>query len=105
MKIAMMGSGGVGGFFGGRLAKAGCDVTFIARGTHLAAMREQGLTLENEPQGNIHVPQVKAILRGMPVQAFADLDARQSALNALQEALDQLIEQEELQAPEAGGGA
>lgn len=49
--------------------------------------------------------QVKAILRGMPVQAFADLDARQSALNALQEALDQLIEQEELQAPEAGGGA
>ena len=60
MKIAMMGSGGVGGFFGGRLAKAGCDVTFIARGTHLAAMREQGLTLENEPQGNIHVPQVKA---------------------------------------------
>ncbi|MCX7160012.1 MAG: 2-dehydropantoate 2-reductase [Proteobacteria bacterium] len=60
MKIAMMGSGGVGGFFGGRLAKAGCDVTFIARGAHLAALREQGLTLENEPQGNIHVPQVKA---------------------------------------------
>jgi type III secretion system TyeA family effector delivery regulator len=49
--------------------------------------------------------QVNAILRGMPVQAFADLDARQSALNALQEALDQLTEQEELQAPEAGGGA
>ena len=60
MKIAMMGSGGVGGFFGGRLAKAGCDVTFIARGAHLAALREQGLMLENEPQGNIHVPQVKA---------------------------------------------
>ena len=60
MKIAMMGSGGVGGFFGGRLAKAGCDVTFIARGAHLAALRERGLMLENEPQGNIHVPQVKA---------------------------------------------
>ena len=60
MKIAMMGSGGVGGLFGGRLAKAGCDVTFIARGAHLAALREQGLMLENEPQGNIHVPQVKA---------------------------------------------
>lgn len=59
MKIAMMGSGGVGGFFGGRLAKAGCDVTFVARGAHLAAMREHGLTIENEPQGNIHVPQVK----------------------------------------------
>ena len=35
MKIAMMGSGGVGGFFGGRLAKAGYDVSFIARGALL----------------------------------------------------------------------
>ncbi len=60
MKIAMMGSGGVGGFFGGRLAKAGHDVTFIARGSHLAALLEQGLTIENEPQGNIHVAKVKA---------------------------------------------
>ncbi|TMH58413.1 MAG: 2-dehydropantoate 2-reductase, partial [Betaproteobacteria bacterium] len=41
MKIAMMGSGGVGGFFGGRLAHAGYDVSFIARGAHLAAMRER----------------------------------------------------------------
>ena len=60
MKIAMMGSGGVGGFFGGRLAKAGYDVTFIARGAHLEAMRANGLTIENEPQGNIHVAPVKA---------------------------------------------
>ena len=61
MKIAMMGSGGVGGFFGGRLAHAGFDVSFIARGAHLAAMREHGLTIENEPQGNIHVPTVRAV--------------------------------------------
>jgi 2-dehydropantoate 2-reductase len=60
MKIAMMGSGGVGGFFGGRLAKAGYDITFIARGAHLDAMRSHGLTIENEPQGDIHVQQVKA---------------------------------------------
>ena len=60
MKIAMMGSGGVGGFFGGRLARAGHDVSFIARGSHLAAMREHGLTIENEPQGTLHVPKVKA---------------------------------------------
>ena len=59
MKIAMMGSGGVGGLFGGRLAHAGCDVHFIARGAHLAALREHGLLIENEAQGNIHVPQVK----------------------------------------------
>ena len=60
MKIAMMGSGGVGGFFGGRLAKAGYDVTFVARGAHLEAMRAHGLTIENEAQGNLHLPQVKA---------------------------------------------
>lgn len=59
MKIVVMGSGGVGGFYGGRLAHAGCDVAFIARGAHLAAMREQGLTIENEAQGAIHLPKVR----------------------------------------------
>lgn len=56
----MMGSGGIGGFFGARLANAGYDVTFIARGAHLEAMRRSGLTIENEPQGDIHVARVKA---------------------------------------------
>lgn len=60
MKIAMMGSGGVGGFFGGRLAHAGYDVSFIARGAHLAAMRTHGLLIENEPQGDIHIPAPRA---------------------------------------------
>ena len=60
MKIAMMGSGGVGGFFGGRLAHAGYDVSFIARGKHLEAMRRNGLTIENEPQGDIRIPRVRA---------------------------------------------
>ena len=60
MKIAVMGSGGVGGFYGGRLAHAGCDVTFIARGAHLAAMRGHGLHIENADQGDIHVPKVSA---------------------------------------------
>jgi 2-dehydropantoate 2-reductase len=40
MKIAIMGSGGIGGYFGGRLAAAGQDVTFIARGEHLNAIQE-----------------------------------------------------------------
>ena len=41
-----MGAGGVGGYFGARLAKGGADVTFIARGAHLAAMRQGGLSIE-----------------------------------------------------------
>jgi len=59
MKIAMMGSGGVGGLIGARLAHAGCDVSFIARGAHLAAMREHGLRLESQV-GNVHLPITKA---------------------------------------------
>ncbi|HYH43510.1 MAG TPA: 2-dehydropantoate 2-reductase, partial [Burkholderiales bacterium] len=59
MKILVMGSGGVGGFYGGRLANTGCDVTFVARGAHLAAMRENGLTIESPAHGDIHIPRVK----------------------------------------------
>jgi 2-dehydropantoate 2-reductase len=47
MKIAVMGSGGVGGYYGGLLAQAGCDVTFIARGAHLAALCENGLQVKS----------------------------------------------------------
>ena len=43
MKIAVMGAGAIGGYYGGRLAEAGYDVSFIARGAHLAAIREKGL--------------------------------------------------------------
>ncbi len=60
MRIAIMGSGGVGGFFGARLVKGGADVTFIARGTHLAAMREHGLAIEStDPAQSMHLPKVK----------------------------------------------
>src|SRR5262249_6617431 len=50
-------SGGVGGFFGGRLAHAGCDVRFVARGRHLEAMRRGGLTIESEAHGDIGIPE------------------------------------------------
>jgi len=43
MKIAVMGAGAIGGYFGGRLAQAGFDLSFIARGAHLATIRENGL--------------------------------------------------------------
>ena len=60
MKIAVMGSGGVGGYFGARLALGGADVTFVARGAHLAAMREHGLSVEGGPD-NIQLPSVNAV--------------------------------------------
>ncbi|HUQ89962.1 MAG TPA: 2-dehydropantoate 2-reductase [Vicinamibacterales bacterium] len=59
MKIAIFGSGGVGGYFGGRLAAAGEDVTFLARGAHLNAMQKGGLHIAS-PLGDVHVPSVQA---------------------------------------------
>jgi len=47
MRVAVFGTGGVGGYFGARLAAAGVDVVFIARGEHLAAIRTRGLRLES----------------------------------------------------------
>jgi 2-dehydropantoate 2-reductase len=58
MRIAVMGAGGLGGYFGARLCLGGADVHFIARGSHLRALREEGLRIEGpEP---LHVPQVAA---------------------------------------------
>jgi 2-dehydropantoate 2-reductase len=62
MRIVVIGAGGVGGGFGAALAKAGGDVTFVARGAHLAAMKEHGLRVESE-RGNTLIN---------PVQATAD---------------------------------
>ena len=59
MKIAVFGSGGVGGYFGGRLAAAGEDVTFLARGAHLAALQQGGLRITS-PMGDVHLPSVQA---------------------------------------------
>ena len=59
MRITIMGTGGVGGYFGGRLAQAGVDVRFIARGAHLAALQSEGLRLIS-PQGDLHLPKVQA---------------------------------------------
>ena len=59
MRIAIVGSGGLGGYFGARLAAGGSDVHFLARGAHLAAMREQGIAIEGGPDP-IHVPGVHA---------------------------------------------
>ncbi|MEN6318535.1 MAG: 2-dehydropantoate 2-reductase [Syntrophaceae bacterium] len=47
MKIVIMGTGGIGGYYGGLLAQAGQDVTFIARGAHLQAIREKGLQIKS----------------------------------------------------------
>ncbi|GGO55052.1 2-dehydropantoate 2-reductase [Streptomyces lasiicapitis] len=59
LKVAVIGAGGVGGYFGGRLAEAGHDVGFVARGAHLAALRRDGLTVDS-PAGDFTVAPARA---------------------------------------------
>jgi 2-dehydropantoate 2-reductase len=70
MKILIVGAGAVGGYFGGMLAKAGDDVTFIARGGHLKAIQERGLTVKSI-KGDFNI-KVKAVER-LPDEEKFDL--------------------------------
>ncbi len=55
MRFAILGSGAVGGYFGAKLAKAGQDVTFVARGAHLEAIRHKGLEVQSAKLGDFTV--------------------------------------------------
>ena len=55
LKIAVLGSGAVGGYYGAKLARAGHDVTFIARGAHLQALRERGMEIRSPAVGDFTV--------------------------------------------------
>jgi 2-dehydropantoate 2-reductase len=63
-----MGPGGVGGYFGARLAAAGNDVTFVARGAHLEAMRRGGLRLDSQ-LGSLHLDPVKVVADAREIAA------------------------------------
>ncbi len=67
MRIVVMGSGGTGGYFGAKLARAGEDVTFVARGAHLEAIRAQGLRVKSAIDGEwvVRAPAVER-LDGLP---------------------------------------
>src|SRR5262249_46586804 len=59
VRIAIVGAGGVGGYFGGRLVEAGADVTFLARGAHPEALGTRALRIAS-PKGEGHLPRVQA---------------------------------------------
>jgi len=70
MKITIIGTGGVGGYFGGKLAQAGNDVTFIARGEHLKAIQENGLIVKSH-LGDFTIKPANAIEK---IESVADAD-------------------------------
>ncbi len=59
MRIAIIGAGGVGGYFGARLQGSGANVAFVARGQHLEALRTTGLRVQS-PRGDLHLREVTA---------------------------------------------
>ncbi|WP_019878040.1 ketopantoate reductase family protein [Sporichthya polymorpha] len=59
MRIGVVGAGGVGGYFGARLAAAGHDVGFLVRGAQLTALRTNGIEIHS-PRGNLHLSRVRA---------------------------------------------
>jgi 2-dehydropantoate 2-reductase len=67
MHIVVVGAGGVGGYFGARLARAGHDVTMVARGAHLDAIRSRGLVVRSAVEGESTAP-VRAVEKttGLP---------------------------------------
>ena len=73
MRIAIMGAGAVGGYFGGLLSLAGHDVTFIARGEHLRAMQQDGLRLET-PKGTLHVTGARFVSDAVEAAASGTCD-------------------------------
>ena len=54
MRVAVFGAGGIGGYFGARLAQAGNDVALVARGSHLEAIQENGLFVKSST-GDLHI--------------------------------------------------
>ena len=66
MRIGIVGAGGVGGYFGARLAAAGYDVSWLARGAHLAEIRRAGLRIQSQ-LGDLHLPAVQAFDAASPI--------------------------------------
>ncbi len=71
MQVLVMGSGGLGGYYGGMLAERGHDVTFVARGAHLTAMRARGLEIRTNEQ-TYHITPVRAV--AAPGDASGEFD-------------------------------
>src|SRR5215813_804012 len=74
MRIAIVGAGAIGGYLGAKLALAGGDITLIARGSNLAALKRNGLTLIEEGGTKLHAENVRA------VEAMADAGSQDSVL-------------------------
>jgi 2-dehydropantoate 2-reductase len=91
MKICVFGAGAIGGLMGARLAAAGENVTLIARGPHLAAMRERGLTLEAEGKEVTVAPKLVGSAAEAGEQDYVIIALKASAVPGVVEAMQPLL--------------
>ena len=91
MKICVFGAGAIGGLMGARLAQAGENVTLIARGPHLAAMRERGLRLEAEGKEVTVAPKLAGSAAEAGVQDYVIIALKASAVASMVEAMQPLL--------------
>ncbi len=91
MKITVFGAGAIGGFMGAKLALAGQDVTLIARGPHLAAMRERGLKLISEGKTQVVRPRCTDDARQVGPQDYVILSVKAHALPGIAGAVQPLL--------------
>jgi len=91
MKICVYGAGAIGGYMGAKLARAGNDVTLIARGPHLEAMRKNGLTLRSEGETVNVRPRVTQDSREAGAQDYVILSVKAHALPGIADAVQPLL--------------
>jgi len=91
MKVTVFGAGAIGGFMGAKLALAGHDVTLIARGPHLAAMRERGLELRSEGKTSVVRPRCTDDAREAGPQDYVILSVKAHALPGIADAVQPLL--------------
>ena len=103
MKITVFGAGAIGGFMGAKLALAGQDVTLIARGPHLAAMRERGLKLISEGKTEVVHPRCTDDPREVGPQDYVILSVKAHALQAIASSIDPLLGERTALVPAVNG--
>ena len=91
MKICVYGAGAIGGYMGAKLAQSGADVTLIARGPHLEAMRKNGLTLRSERETINVRPRVTQSSREVGPQDYVILSVKAHALPGIADAVQPLL--------------
>ncbi len=91
MKVCVYGAGAIGGFIGAKLARAGEEVTLIARGPHLEAMRKNGLTLRSEGETFTVRPRVASDAREVGPQDYVVLSVKAHALPGIADAVQPLL--------------